>query len=243
MMRLPRFLMQGDRGMVIEFGQEIHHQYVEQVRLLMVAMEEARIRGVDELIPTYRSLLVRYQPLRIDFYELQEKVELLLQETNRVLAPAFVTDIPVCYDEEFGPDLLDVANHAKCSAEEVIQIHTSADYLIYMLGFTPGFPYLGGLSEKIACPRLSKPRTAVPAGSVGIAETQTGIYPLLSPGGWRIIGKTPLRLFDPQIEPPVLLRAGDYLRFVPISREEYLEISKQVESGFYSAVRRPKEVQ
>ena len=236
----PRFLLQGDHGLVVEFGQDINPELVEQVRMLMAALQGAPLQGVLELIPTYRSLLIRYDPMVLSKDDLHGYVESLLQQEQKIISPAFVTEIPVCYGGEFGPDLEQVAKYSKMTPQEVIAYHTSVDYLIYMLGFTPGFPYLGGLPQEIACPRLTKPRTAVPAGSVGIAETQTGIYPMLSPGGWQIIGRTPLRLFDPNREVPVLLQAGDYLRFVEVSYEEYLAIAREVELKQYVAKRTPK---
>jgi len=236
----PRFLQQGDHGLVVEFGQQIHPELVEQVRTLMIALRENPLPGILETIPTYRSLLVRYDPLRITVQALQHHIEDLLQQEKQQIAPAFVTEIPVCYGGTWGPDLEQVAVHAQKSVQEVIAFHTSADYLIYMLGFTPGFPYLGGLPREIACPRLATPRTAVPAGSVGIAETQTGIYPMVSPGGWQIIGRTPLRLFDPGKKDPVLLQAGDYLRFKSVTEEEYVEIALKVEQNRYVVKKTPK---
>jgi inhibitor of KinA len=147
-----------------------------------------------------------------------------------------VVSIPVCYGGAFGPDLDFVAGHNKLSVQEVIDIHTSRPYQVYMLGFTPGFPYLGGMSERIAAPRLAQPRVAIPAGSVGIAGSQTGIYPIESPGGWQLIGRTPLRLFDPGSATPFLFAAGNYLRFTAIDADAFLEIRQQVESGSYAPV-------
>jgi inhibitor of KinA len=136
-------------------------------------------------------------------------------------------EIPVCYGGEYGPDLEFVARHNGLDAEEVIRIHTAGEYLVYMIGFTPGFPYLGGLSARIAAPRLEKPRFKVPGGSVGIAGRQTGIYPLTAPGGWRLIGRTPLSLFTPALDPPCLLRPGDAVTFKAISREEYERLREE----------------
>ena len=134
-------------------------------------------------------------------------------------------EIPVLYGGEMGPDLEFVAQHAGKTPEEVVGIHTSADYLIYMLGFTPGFAYLGGMSGEIAAPRLETPRVKIPAGSVGIAGSQTGVYPIDSPGGWQLIGRTPVRMYDPEREPPILPQAGQYIRFYPIDRAEFDRIS------------------
>ncbi|NLG86950.1 MAG: 5-oxoprolinase subunit PxpB, partial [Firmicutes bacterium] len=144
-----------------------------------------------------------------------------------------ITVIPVCYGGKFGPDLDYVCEHTGLSAEEVIQLHTGTDYLIYMLGFTPGFSYLGGMDERLATPRLKTPRTHIPAGSTGIAGKQTGIYPIDSPGGWQLIGRTPLKLYDPFRDPPVLLKAGNYVRFTAITEDEYEEIAAQVAAGTY----------
>ena len=135
--------------------------------------------------------------------------------------------IPVCYDGEFAPDMEDVCAHTGLQREQVIRLHTSRDYLIYMLGFLPGFPYLGGMDERIEAPRLETPRTLIPAGAVGIGGKQTGIYPLASPGGWRLIGRTPIKVYDPDREEPILYKSGDYIRFYPITEEEYKDIAQK----------------
>ena len=153
-----------------------------------------------------------------------------------------IFEIPVCYGGEYGPDLENIAANAGLTPEEVIQIHSSRDYLIYMLGFLPGFAYLGGLDERIHTPRLANPRIRIRAGSVGIGGSQTGIYPLDSPGGWQLLGLTPINPYDPQREIPILYEAGDYIRFVPITGEEYREIRAQVEAGTYQCVIHRKEV-
>ena len=137
------------------------------------------------------------------------------------------------YGGEYGPDLAHVAEHNGLTAGEVVQIHSSTDYLVYMMGFTPGFPYLGGMAESIATPRLQTPRPLIPAGSVGIAEQQTGVYPIESPGGWQLVGRTPVQLFDPQREPPAVVAAGDFIRFVPITETTYDVIRMQVQAGSY----------
>jgi KipI family sensor histidine kinase inhibitor len=147
-----------------------------------------------------------------------------------------VLHIPTHYGGEHGPDMEFVTRHTGLSEQEVVSIHAGTDYLVYMMGFNTGFPYLGGMSERIAVPRLETPRTVVPAGSVAIAQRQTGIYPVASPGGWRLIGRSPVRLFDAANEPPVAVEAGDYLRFVAINEEGYLDIEAQVQSGTYQFV-------
>ena len=147
-----------------------------------------------------------------------------------------IFEIPTTYGGEYGPDIEFVAQHNNLTIEEVIDIHTSTNYLIYMLGFTPGFTYLGGLDKRIETPRLENPRTKIPAGSTGIAGKQTGIYPIESPGGWQLIGRTPVKLYDPFNDPPVILSAGDYVRFVRIDEEEFLRIKNEVEKGTYEVV-------
>ena len=147
-----------------------------------------------------------------------------------------IFEIPVLYGGEYGPDLESIAEHAGLSEGEVIKIHSSQDYLIYMLGFLPGFCYLGGLDERIHTPRLANPRLKIRAGSVGIGGSQTGIYPLDSPGGWQLMGMTPVKTYDPEREVPILVEAGNYIRFVPVDEAEYKRIQAQVEDGSYQCV-------
>ena len=188
-------------------------------------------RGCSFSIDLYRNDLAKRLPKeiteRVDrqyLYSEQLKKELSgisVEESAGQETPHHVVEIPVCYGGSYGEDLKDVAAHAGLTEEEVIKLHSSVDYNIYMLGFLPGFPYLGGLDPKLFTPRLDNPRTKIPEGSVGIGGEQTGIYPLESPGGWRLIGRTPLKLYDPDREQPFLYQAGDYIRFVPITAEEY----------------------
>ena len=189
-----KILPAGDCALVVEFGNEINEALNRKVQCLNEKVAAAHVKGIVETVPTFRSLM----------------------ET-----PYHVVEIPVCYGGSYGEDLKDVAAHAGLTEEEVIKLHSSVDYNIYMLGFLPGFPYLGGLDPKLFTPRLDNPRTKIPEGSVGIGGEQTGIYPLESPGGWRLIGRTPLKLYDPDREQPFLYQAGDYIRFVPITAEEY----------------------
>jgi len=220
----PRFLPAGDSALIVELGDEISEECNE--RAIALSGEITGIRGVSEVVPTYRSLLVYYDPLITSFDELVEngKEKMRTLKMRRMRGKTF--EVPVCYGGDFGPDLGFVARHNSMSEEEVIRAHHSRDYRIYMMGFLPGFPYLGGMDERIATPRLENPRTKIPAGSVGIAGKQTGIYPLESPGGWRIIGRTPMKLYDPDADDPVPMRAGDVIRFVRISREEYEEMTR-----------------
>jgi KipI family sensor histidine kinase inhibitor len=224
----PRFLLAGDRGFLVEFGADIDPEINRKVREIFLSLDKMPIEGVTEVIPTYRSLLIFYDPARTNPERLKEAV---LERERRVdkleIPPPETTDIPVAYGGEFGPDLEFVAEHNGLSPEEVIEVHTSGNYLIYMIGFTPGFPFLGGLSERIFTPRLEKPRQLVPAGSVAIANNQTGIYSIDSPGGWQLIGRTPVKLYDPTRSAPILLKPGDYLKFKRISKEEFEEITER----------------
>ena len=231
----PLFLPAGDQAVVVELGDDISPETNRRVRDLTVAVDVAAIAGVYDLMPTYRSLLIYFDPLATSYSGLLQKLETIEKNLNEAsLERPHVVRIPTLYGGEHGPDLEFVAQNAGISTDEVVDIHSGADYLIYMMGFSPGFPYLGGLSEKLHTPRLGTPRTEIPAGSVGIAESQTGVYPVASPGGWRLIGRTPVKMFDQEKEPPSLLAAGDYIRFVPLAdEEEYLDIQSRVESGDY----------
>ena len=231
----PLFLAAGDQALVVELGDAISPEINRRVRNLLLAVEKASFPGVLDLVPSYRSLLICYDPMTIASPELEDsvrQVEVGLDE--QTLDKPRIVQIPTRYGEEHGPDLEFVAEQAGLTIAEVVSIHSGTDYLVYMMGFTPGFPYLGGLSERLVTPRLDTPRKEIPAGSVGIAEGQTGVYPVASPGGWRLIGRTPLQLFDPDRESPALLNAGDYVRFAPIGTDdEYMEIQRRVEAGEY----------
>ncbi len=230
----PRFLSGGDRAIFIEFGDSIDPDVNQRVRNLKLAIERAGIPGVVESVPTYRSLLVYFEPLQVSALKLRETVCHLLQSAiENELPKRRLIEIPTAYGGEFGPDLELVAQHNNLSAAEVVRIHSGTRYLIYMIGFMPGFPYLGGMSPRIATPRKTTPRLKLPAGSVGIAGTQTGIYPAESPGGWQIIGRTPLELFHTTREPPAILQAGDYLTFISVAPEEFTKIKEAVRNGKY----------
>lgn len=221
----PRFLPAGDSALLIEFGDEVDLELNARVHALAQAVRALPRPGLGEAVPTYRSLLLHYDPGRLTCAEVIDfGQEVLARAQTSVIAETRVVDIPVCYGGEFGLDLGFVAQHSGLSPKDVIQLHTSAVYPVYMLGFSPGFAYLGGLAPAIATPRLSSPRTEVPGGSVGIAGGQTGIYPIATPGGWQLIGRTPLRLFDPWREPPALLQPGDRVRFVPIDPEQFEDL-------------------
>ena len=230
-----RFLFSGDSALVIEFGNEISVDINKKIRKMMDDIKKENIDGIVELVPTYCSLLINYDVLKIDYNTLVEKLKTFLNNDLETAEGEEVTliEIPTLYNDEVGPDLSYVAEHNKLSKEEVIKIHTGTDYLVYMLGFMPGFTYLGGMSEKIATPRLESPRLQIYPGSVGIAGKQTGMYPSMSPGGWRIIGRTPLKLYNPDSDTPVYISSGDYVRYVSVSEEEYNGILKKVENNEY----------
>ena len=239
-----RYLPSGDCAICVEFGNEISPEINAKIRAFKIALEKENIDGIVETIPTYRSLLVVYRPEVILFKELTEKFDGIMGAMGNIqIPPPTVIEIPVLYGGEMGPDLENVAAHNHKTIDEVIEIHTSEEYLIYMLGFIAGFPYLGGMSKEIATPRLKSPRVKIEGGSVGIAGEQTGIYPVASPGGWQLIGRTPLKLYDAEREKPVLLEAGQYIKFRSVTQEEYEKIEKQVEENTYQYVTYAKEVE
>ena len=237
-----RFVPAGDKAFVIELGTGISPEINRSVHNLLLAIEKRGIPGILDMVPTYRSLLINYDPLTLPPNELEERVRELTQDLDEAPPEASrVVELPTVYGNDHGPDLPYVAEYNGLTEEEVIALHSGTDYLVYMMGFTPGFTYLGGMPEKIATPRLQTPRTVIPAGSVGIAERQTGVYPIESPGGWQLIGRTPVRLFDPSKQPPVIAGPGDYIRFVPVSPEEYRRILEEVRNGGYQATSHPAE--
>ena len=223
-----RFRTAGDRGLLVEYGDIIDPDVNNKVRSMAMVMEQNVPEGVIEVIPTYRSLLIVYEPSSTNPVKLQKTLKTLEARLDEIkIPPPDTVEIPVCYGGEFGPDIEYVAESHNLTVEEVIELHCRPEYLIYMVGFTPGFPFLGGLSEKLHTPRLETPRTFVPEGSVGVANNQTGIYPVASPGGWRLLGRTPVKLFAPGRRNPFLYQAGDRIKFNPITAEEYARISEQ----------------
>ena len=233
----PRYLPAGDCALAVEIGDAISPDINRGIRELSIAIETHKIHGVFDLVPTYRSLLVYYDPTIIDFPQLEMELETLRKSSSaRVVTEPRIVHIPTYYGGDMGPDLAFVAQHNGLDPNEVVRIHSDTNYLVYMLGFSPGFPYLGGMSERIAAPRLDTPRTIIPAGSVGIADHQTGIYPSETPGGWQLIGRTPLTFFDPVRQRPAMVEPGDYIKFVPIKEDEYEIIKRQVGQGTYHVV-------
>ena len=222
----PIFRIAGDQGIMMEFGETISPEIHERIRAMLLALDGARPEGVVEYAPAYRSITLLYDPLATSFDRLRERLDELFRSSGDITLPApEIVELPVCYGGRFGPDLAFVAESHHLSAEEVIRLHSGPDYFVYMLGFTPGFPFLGGLPEALHTPRLESPRKKVPAGSVGIAGGQTGVYPIASPGGWQLIGRTPVKLFDSGRDRPFLIGAGNILKFKPIDEEEFNALS------------------
>lgn len=226
----------GENAVTVAFENTISEAVNRQVAALCAKMEEKQIPGVTDLIPAFCALTVCYDCTVLSAQRLTSKIRRLLSDIrwgDGHKKRIFV--VPVCYDAAFGMDMETVCQHSALSREQVIALHSGTDYLIYMLGFLPGFAYLGGLDARLETPRLANPRTVIPAGSVGIGGAQTGIYPVDSPGGWQLIGRTPVRVFDLAKEDPILYRAGDYIRFRPISADTYASISADVEAQRYQA--------
>jgi KipI family sensor histidine kinase inhibitor len=222
-----RFQPASDQSLLIYFGQHITRQANENVRRLLRLLEVEPIAGVRNLHPAYCSLLVKFDALKWRHEELEAKLRHYLEQLAEVKLPApRQVEIPVGYGGEFGPDLDEVAALHGINADRLIELHTSATYLVYFLGFVPGFAYLGELPRELITPRLATPRKKVPRGSVGIAGNQTGVYPFETPGGWRLLGRTPLAMFRTDREGLSLLSIGDRVRFVPVSRERFVELSR-----------------
>lgn len=218
---------------LVEFKNEISEEVNKRVRILCDYFEKNSFNGFIEYVPYFTSVGVIYDPLKIKgdnvFETVKSKLEDILLNLNfNCHYEENIVEIPVCYGDELGPDLEYVAKVNNLTEEEVIEIHSKGRYLVYMIGFAPGFPYLGGLSEKIYTPRRQSPRTAIPEGSVGIAGMQTGVYPIETPGGWQIIGRTPLKLFDFNSDEKTLLKCGDIAKFNPISFDEYLKLKEKI---------------
>lgn len=225
----------GDNAILITFGEGISEEIHASIKGFLKTLEDHLFNGLIEVVPSYTNICIYYDVFIVDQWKSQgsspyekvvnyiktllEKENVVLDETGRII------EIPVCYGGIYGPDLSEVATYNYLTEQEVIDIHTKNECLIYMLGFAPGFAFMGGMDEKIATPRKETPRLKIPPGSVGIAGKQTGIYPFETPGGWQIIGRTPLKLFLPEQNPPTLFRAGDHIRFVAISEQEYMKLA------------------
>lgn len=217
-----------DSSLLIEFGEGISESVNRSVYQFMDVVHRSDIAShVVEMVPAYRTLLVEYDFAGVTDGQMRDAVSELIAEADFTVGATGdgefgkVVEIPVVYGGEHGPDLQDVAEHAGLSKEEVVRIHSSTNYRVFMIGFAPGFPYLGGMDPRIACPRLTTPRVLIPAGSVGIAEAQTGLYPNASAGGWRIIGRSPTKLFNVDMDPPSMLEPGAGVRFVAVDSAEF----------------------
>ena len=221
----------GDAAVIVRFGDSISPDILVWIKALADQLRQNPFPGLIEFVPAYTNLTIFYNPWLISekgkypaYDQALKYIQARLKELKPAIKPSFrLVQIPVCYGDDYGPDLNFVAAQNNLKPEEVIRIHTGATYLVYMIGFAPGFPYMGGMSEKIATPRKQTPRNVIPVGSVGIAGNQTGIYSLPTPGGWQLIGRTPLSLFNQNRQPASLLQAGDQVKFIPITKTEYEE--------------------
>jgi inhibitor of KinA len=227
----PRFLSSGDTALVIEFGDVIDRRVSALVLALAERIEHAAIEGVTETVPTFRSLMVHFDPLRLPQRELRQRLAALLQDLRPGESAGRLWRIPACYDPSLGPDLAEVAERTGLSISDVIAMHSGETYHVYMVGFLPGFPYMGDLPERLALPRRENPRVRVPAGSLAIAMAMTSVYTLESPGGWHLLGRTPAPLWDLRRDQPALLRPGDKVRFDPISLECYQDLLARAANG------------
>jgi len=222
-----RFERASDQSLLVYFGEKITVGANEEVRKLLRLLDLQPITGVRNLHPAYCSLLVKFDGLKLHHEELQKKLREYLIRIDEVKLPKpGEVEIPVCYGGEFGPDLEEVASLHRMTPQKVIDLHVSTSYLVYFLGFVPGFAYLGELPEELVTPRLSTPRKKVPVGSVGIAGNQTGVYPFETPGGWRLLGRTPLAMVRTDRKDLSLVSIGDRVRFVPVTRERFAELGR-----------------
>ncbi len=222
-----RFLRASDQSLLIYFGQQITLDAHDRIRKLLRLLEMEPIAGVRNLHPAYHSILVKFDPLHRHHDELENILRQYIGRVENVSLPEpRDVEVPVCYGGEYGPDLNDVGAIHEMSPQQVIALHSSSIYLVYFLGFVPGFAYLGGLPETLVTPRLATPRRRVPPGSVGIAGNQTGVYPVATPGGWRLLGRTPIQIFRPDRDELSLLSIGDRVRFTPISPAQFASLER-----------------
>lgn len=228
---MTRLLPSGDTTLVVEFGDTVDRALNAHVLALAERIAEAGIDGVVEQVPTFRSLMVHYDPTKLLYGELVERVAPLLKDLKATVRAGRQWALPVCYEGDLAPDLTTAAESLKLAPDEVVRIHAGTVYHVYSVGFLPGFPYMGDLPERLALPRRESPRLKVPMGSVCMAMRMTGVYPLESPGGWHLLGRTPVRLFDRRRTDAVMFAPGDQVRFVPVPRAEYDRLEALSVSG------------
>ena len=231
-----KFLASADSAVIVEFGDRADRAVSDQVLALGDRVRALGIAGVVELVPTFRSLMVHYDPLRTSARDLIAAIETALASKSVFERKRRLWRVPICYEPDFAPDLEDIARATKLATAEVVRLHSGARYHVYMIGFVPGFPYMGDLADALVLPRRVDPRIHVPPGSVSIATTQTAIYPLDSPGGWHLIGTTPIRMFDVQHEPPALFAPGDAVEFEAIDAASFGRIKSATERRDYRPV-------
>jgi inhibitor of KinA len=234
-----RFLVAGDRALVVEFGDRIDRALSAEVLRLDASLRSRGLAGVVETVPTFRSVMVHYDPLVTARAALEHAIASLLVREPGARSAGTLWRVPVCYDGAFAPDLAEVARLTGLTPGEVVALHSRTRYHVYMLGFLPGFPYMGDLPARLALPRRADPRVRVPAGSIAIATTLTAIYPYESPGGWHLIGATPIRLFDPEATPPALFAPGDAVQCEPVDPADFASIKKAVDGDSYQVAGEP----
>jgi len=228
----PRICRLGEETWVVEFEPQLDPLTNDRVLAMARAMDRRKLAGVLDVVPAIASLAVHVDGDLIDEEVLSATLDRLSEVRVEPESSRASHDVPVCYEGACGPDLEAVAEWSGCSTSEVIARHSGIEYRVFMIGFLPGFAYLGTVDDRIAAPRRAAPRLKVPAGSVGIAGRQTGVYPLQSPGGWQIVGRTPIGMFDPRRQPPVRMQAGDRVRFVPIDSAEFARLAALPEAAF-----------
>lgn len=231
---VTRFLPCGDTALAVEFGDGIDRRVSALVLAFAARLEAATIPGIVETVPTFRSLMIHYDPLVLPHAQLKESLARLISGLEAADTAGRLWRIPACYDASLAPDLTDVAHRTGLTAAQVVERHSAGTYHVYMVGFLPGYPYMGDLPPELALPRRENPRTKVPAGSIAIATALTSIYPLESPGGWHLIGRTPTPPWDLRNDPPAMLRAGDKVLFQPVSLREYEGLLTRTAAGAFS---------
>jgi len=232
-----RFLPAGDLAVSVELGEEISVEINTRVRALEFLIDQKGVPGVVETVPTYRALLVYYDPSIVGYEALCAQLSTLAEQaTTTVMPPAREVELPCCYEGELGPDLDAAARRLELPVDELVRLHAGAEYLVYFIGFTPGLPYMTGAPERLTIPRLDTPRVKVPAGSVAIGGIQCCVYSVESPGGFWLLGRTPVRLYDPDAAEPILLKPGDRVRFRRVERREFDDVAARVAAGRFRPV-------